>query len=259
MWANKGPHEHPDFVLSIGTGTKIEEPNAGPQSPAKEKFLTRIFQAFNWNIDAEQAWKDVINFTPPRSRERYHRINLPLDADEPKIDDISSIDHLASLMEINIAVSPDTHAFIGNLLSSMFYFSLDTVNNVGDDRYQCSGQILCRLELPREGRQALYQRMTDAGAHFVVDGRPVPCLKKMPQNAPRYKCNISFTVGDLSDLLVISLNGLTKDSWPISGLPRSLLGLMKAQGLSAAFGRIDHHRSASIIAQSSRKRTIDVV
>lgn len=56
--------DQPDLLLSIGTGTTIDSASLGPQSPAQKRFWTRIIDAFDWNLDSEQAWKEVINFTP---------------------------------------------------------------------------------------------------------------------------------------------------------------------------------------------------
>jgi hypothetical protein len=257
IWGCESQQERPDCLLSIGTGTKVENFKENLISPAKERSHTRVIAALNWNLDAEQAWKDVENFASDELRPRLHRINLPLDKDEPNIDDIAMIDFLASETESFAANNSKVQSCMDSLLASAFYFRLTRVCEQAEG-YSCAGYILCRLHLSRTSRLALYQKMLDKSAYFLVEGRPIRCLTSMPQNASRFKRQVKFTVSDLDDRLFISLNGITTKPWYISGLPCSVRDLVEAQGLFASFGRLDHwcEQEESVV---SRKRCIDVV
>ncbi|KIW00820.1 hypothetical protein, variant [Verruconis gallopava] len=245
----------PDFVLSIGTGCAAKQDviKTGPFSPAKDRFLSRIFEAFNWNIDAERAWRDIINFTPSSFHSRYHRINLAMETEEPRIDDIATIDALKEQTEKEILGGPEISSFKENLIAAMFYFRLTEVA-VDNDCYNCRGYIACRMEFSKAGRQALHRAIFDAGSYFLVNGTPVPCLKSKPVNKP-FRRSISFSVDDLDDNLYISLHRLGVSTSQLSGLPRSVRSLAEAQGLFAKFGRSDHRITHSRMSRLPQKRS----
>lgn len=224
-----------------------------PHSPAFDGFITRLVDAFNWNIDAERAWKDVMNFTPTEFRHRYHRINLPLEAKEPDIDDISTIDSLRMQTANMLLSSPIFEAFKDNLLASMFFFELQQVVEE-EDKYTCVGHILCRLNLPKPGRRALYQKLQDSSSFFVVNGHPVQCVQNIPRNLPPFRRRVKFSVDDLPNNLHIALRGWTYKPSEISGIPRSVEDLIKVQGLGATFGRADHRLVRAACSLVPRKR-----
>jgi hypothetical protein len=253
IWPDKAESQ-PDFVLSIGTGLAVKRDitRLGPFSPAMDSCFSRIRDAFSWNIDAEQAWKDIMNFTPAKYHDRYHRVNLPMDTDEPSIDDIAIIDALQEQTRTTVLDGPELISFKENLIASMFYFRPTSVTPE-EDGYVCTGVIVCRLDLSKAGRQALHRALFDAGSYFLINGSPIPCFKSKPVNKP-FRRQIKFAIDDLDDSLYISLHRQGKTQWQISGLPQSVRKLADAQGLFAQFGRSDHRTATDRTSRLPQKR-----
>jgi hypothetical protein len=221
----------PDYILSIGTGTSTEYTDWG--------FFSKFINPVERHLDGERAWSNLINSTPENLRPYYHRINLLLDTAEPDIDDVSAISDLRLQTESMLSMSAVLSSFQENLIASLFYFELQDVKTL-TNHYECTGQIICRLDLPKYGRQALYQKMKFTNAYFLVNGTPLSCVKDSQSEAPHFKYKTKFTVDHLDCILGISLNRLPSGSWKISGLPRTVREIIKSQPFDAPFGTADH-------------------
>jgi hypothetical protein len=236
LWPNRGDEGQPDYILSLGTGMSTRKLSGSGH------IFSSVSNAFDWHLDSDRAWKQIINSTLPKYRHKYHRLNLSLEIKEPQIDDTSMIDYLEdeTLSMLNDSSgSSDYNTFKDYLLSSVFYFEMQNI--IEDvDKFRCTGYIRCRLDMPKEGRQALYNKMTLMGAYFIVNGTYYPCIKTTLSTAPPYRRRIQFIVEDLNDKLFISLNRLTKESRQISGLPKPVNEILSLQGINAPFGRSDH-------------------
>ena len=233
-----GKTQQPDFFLSVGTGTTVEDDSVQKQLATKG-FIPRLVEAFNWNLDGEQAWKDFINDIPPEWRSRYHRLNLPLRTEEPLLDDVSTVEILKRRTDQEVPLYPEFVLLKDHFLSSSFYFELHDIY-YRDGGLHCTGFIFCRLALDKAGRMALYQRMEQSSAYFLINGKPLPAIQSIPTALPPYKCRVVFGVTDLDAQVHITISGLTSRLCYLSGLPNSVRALTSAQGLSAAFGRADH-------------------
>ena len=127
-----------------------------------------------------------------------------------------------------------------NWLASLFYVEIGGVVE-GENSFRCSAKILCRQQIPRDGMIALYNKLFTSGAYFLVNGNPVPSVKREPQNTPPYRCLVKFSVRDLNEKLYISLGFRCLETrWDISGLPRKVSELIAVQGFNGRFGRSDH-------------------
>jgi hypothetical protein len=235
-------------VLSIGTGWASERLSLSrPRSPG---LLARILDALDWNLSGDQQWKEFMNFIAPEHRSRFHRIDLQLETKEPRIDDVSTIDSLRLKTEAMLAGENPLLNVHHNWLASLFH-----VGDVAEDENgsQCSAMILCRQQFSRDGLKGLYNKLFESGAYFLVNGRPVPCVKKIPRNIPPYRCLVKFLIEDLNEMLYISLSlGCSTTRWDISGLPRKVSELIDVQGLNSKFGRSDHQVTNKTMAAQKR-------
>lgn len=240
LWPEKG---EPDFALSIGTGITSGTFGAikvGPQSPNKLGSFSRIVRSWKRIFEPEVAWIDFLNQVPSISRNRYHRLNIQLEGPEIGINDISSIENLQKLTTNSILNSSQITLVKDSIYASMFYFELRELPNIINGAYECKGHIYCRMNLPKYGREYLWNELFKSGAFFLILGCPTPCVSKVLKTAPPFRREITFSVPSLDELLNISLTGLTSKPTSISGFPRQLKELINAQKLYTPFGRVDH-------------------
>ena len=240
MWSDRSL---PDFVLSIGTGVSdalLSTFAAGPHSPVKEGFLTRIFKTFMRSMDGEKIWKDIYNSLPESSKSRFHRLNLTLQGAEPAIDDISSMYELQKQAVEQAQPVAFLRPALDAIYASMFYFEFEEPPVFRGDAYACIGNIYCRVRQSEAGRKKFYAKLAATSSYFLICGQPVACIERVTKCAPAFKRRLTFTLDSLDDCVRITLRGITSQSLAISGLPRRAGDIMKAQGLDAPFGRADH-------------------
>lgn len=237
LWPERG---HPDFAISIGTGTSFEEAAFEPQSPVRDRTFSRLFRALMRSFDGEKAWKDFMNATPEQHRHRYHRLNLKLAGPEPDIDDISSMQWLKSQAQNYLRTSPNLKLIRESIFASIFYFELEDIPEYKGGVYLCAGHIFCRLNLCKEGRKALYEELRQNSYYFLLDGHPIRCVESTPRGTPLYRKRIQFKMTSLSQPVSITIGGVAPPRY-ISGLPKSLTELIEQQKLDTPFGRINHH------------------
>ena len=85
----------PDFVLSLGTGTYLEE--SAPSVTADfrhvilDGFLPRLWRSFMLSLDGETTWRDLWNSLAEEHRDRYFRGNIHLEGTTIPIDDIDAM------------------------------------------------------------------------------------------------------------------------------------------------------------------------
>ncbi|KAK4960688.1 hypothetical protein LTR66_012941 [Elasticomyces elasticus] len=240
IWPDK---PEPDFALSIGTGMPEAARAAyavGPQSPVKDRFFARIMRTFMRSLDGERAWKELNNTLPVEVRKRYHRLNFPLPGQEPSLDDVTIMHELKNRTLEHLKSDVQMQLVRDSLLSLMFYFEFDEFPQHKDGRYDCAGHIFCRLDLPHEGRKALYLELQATSSYFVVLGSPVPCVETIPKCTPPFKRRIRFDLLSLDEILGVTLRGITSQPQSISGLPRNAREIVKAQRLRSPFSRTDH-------------------
>lgn len=254
VWPDRG---QPDFVLSLGTGTWASSSSlyaVSPRSPVKERFISRVFHTFMKSLDGEKAWTELRNGLPADSGTRYHRLNLHLKGKEPSIDDIGAMTRLKHEASDFLLSDGRLNFIADSLHATLFYFELEAYPMYRKGAYNCVGNIFCRLQLSRHGREALQEELCKSKAHFIVLGHPVPCTKRKEQNAPFFKRYVRFSVPDLEDIISISITGSTSRSRSISGMPKSLRELLVSQKLQSSFGRTDHVEFEKPLPQVPAKR-----
>ena len=122
LWPHK---DNPDFALSLGTGFATEPASLGLVIP---RFYTRLFKSFMRNLNGEDAWIRFHNSLDPKTRPRYHRLNVKFTGPEPSLDDAKQIPSLKAavirqLEEDKATLTP----VVDSMLASMFYFELDAL------------------------------------------------------------------------------------------------------------------------------------
>nr|OQO31369.1 hypothetical protein B0A51_03364 [Rachicladosporium sp. CCFEE 5018] len=244
MWELKNlwPSRVLDFALSIGTGVSPASTVAygtGPYSPVKDRFVARVFRTFMKSMDGERVWREIYNSLAERDKDRYHRLNLPLEGKEPDLYDVESMMDLKRQSIQWLAPETRLAATLDSIIASMFYFEVDSFDLQPDGLFRCVGNVYCRLRLNRSGREYLFTLLKSSSSYFCVNGQPTPCVEHIPKGGPPFRRAVSFSVDSLNDNLNITLLGLTSSPKSISGLPQSVEGLVKAQCLEAPFGRAD--------------------
>lgn len=255
MWPSRAS---PDFALSIGTGcadSTMTTSRLGPVSPAKDRFLTRLFRTFMNGLDGEKIWHDFYNSLPAAVRPRYQRLNLPIKGPEPGIDDVAAM-HSLKVQAANHAWKPQQMDTVMDLIyASMFYFEFEDEPIATDGSYLCTGHIFFRVHLPPEGRKELLRELLRTKSYFIVRGQPVKCVETVPRTVPLFKRRLSFELGSLDDSVGITLRGITTDAVTISGLPKSANELLTMQRLKAPFGTTDHAAVQKALPAIPKKRT----
>jgi hypothetical protein len=254
LWPTKA---YPDFALSLGTGTSSTETT--PRRRTKDRFLIRLFKNSMQSLDGEHAWMRFYNSLPLEVRKRFHRLNLHFKGAEPRLDDVDSMPTLkAQVPEAICSMDNDISAVIDAMTATIFYFELDGPPALVHGQYQATGYIFCRLDLPAEGRRYLYARLVDTASWFLVQGTPVACVESVPKGEPPFKRRIKFAVESRTDVVAISIRGITSAPRLISGFPTTLQGIIDQQQLDCPFGTVDHLVAEKALPPLPSKRPLDI-
>ncbi len=257
MWPERG---EPDFAISLGTGTEAAMTfTGGPHSPVMLGSFSRLYRSFMVALDGQKTWDELFNTLSTESRTRFHRLNIDFPGIEPSIDDVSAMASLKQQAEQHIASEARLKGIKDSMIASMFYFELEDIPKYLSGQYQCIGHVSCRLNLPQSARRRLYQQLMDSSAKFLIDGRPVSCVEVVPSLNIPFKRRLHFTLPSLTDMVYISIRGITFRPRMISGLPKSLDDLIAAQKLDAPFGRADHVQREKPLPELPRKRKRDSI
>ena len=209
------------------------------------------------SMDGDKAWHEIRNTISPESTTRLHRLNVPLDDQELGIDDVSRMDCLRQKAEAYLDSQDRLTPISDSLLAATFYFELDSPPRWVDEGFECHGSILCRLNMPPEGRRALYEHLSNECAFFVVNGRPVPATDRVPRCAPPFRKRVKLVLSHDGDTISIILRSVNRGPHQISGQPTTLEKMVKAQMLDAPFGRVDHEIAQKPLPPRPPKRQRD--
>lgn len=152
--------EHPDIVLSLGTGVNPNsrsKPLLGAKPSrwglvSEAKALAKIaIDHIQSSLNSQQTWETFLTQkNPPANlRDRYIRLNLRLDQDPPRMDDVRALHELRELTRSKYTSQRDYVKTVADrLLATCFYFVQDMeipVNEHEDDSITISGTIMCRF------------------------------------------------------------------------------------------------------------------
>jgi hypothetical protein len=250
IWDREG--KPPDFVLSLGTGSKAHN------NVAKETTLSQISQLFLPRL--MRSFMALLNGVSGNLQQRYHRLNVSFLGSEPQLDDLSCIRDLKQQTINNAEAKPtDLIRCADNMLASLFYLELERVPLFQRYTFQCKGRILCRLNAGTRALHALVVRLKESQARFYTASQEyVPCVDpKMYKNVREggaFIAEVEFEVSSMSDTIDIKIDGITQRAKSISNCPYSISDLVYNQGLHYVFGRPDHKRRAVFSERSTKRR-----
>lgn len=125
----------PDIILSVGTGVNAN--SRKPVAPKKSRFplisntraLARIaVDHIQSSLNSEQTWKNFVhhNHAPNHVRDRYIRLNLRMEQDPPRMDEVNKLHELKE-MTLSQFTRRDAEikAVADRLIATSFYFVLD--------------------------------------------------------------------------------------------------------------------------------------
>ncbi|KAI9673847.1 MAG: hypothetical protein M1822_009583 [Bathelium mastoideum] len=226
----------------------------GAHSPVRDRFFSRLYKTFMLNLDGEKAWRELVNTMAPEKRARYHRLNLSLKGPEPAIDDVAAMRMLKTAAEECMSSKSQLSSLLDSIHASIFYLELDDMPYFTGEAFHCSGHIFCRLELPRDGKDALMTQLLATSAYFLINGAPVVAVGPETKKCPLFRRRVRFEVTSLEDSLGISIRGLTSRPRSISGMPKTLNQLIHLQQLQAPFGHATHRAVQKHLPQMPLKR-----
>ncbi|KAF2633018.1 FabD/lysophospholipase-like protein [Macroventuria anomochaeta] len=239
VWPSKP--DDPDFALSLGTGTSSEE---GISSTSR--FLLRLLNCWKHGLNGQKGYDRFINSVPPKSRPRYHRLNIQFSGPEPSLDDALKIPEMKERVTRMIELEEGRMtAIFDAIIASLFYFELDGPPNLEAGEFQCSGHIYCRADLRADGLRYLYKQLQDKSSWFYIQGNPVRCVEHIPRSLPPFKRRVCFQVKLEDELISMSIRGITSTSQSISGFPTTVQHLIK----------IDHSLNEKPLPAIPRKRS----
>lgn len=244
----------PDFLLSLGTGTMLETTSSPQVSPSMwsrmlestmvGRFMRRLWKILMDSMDAQVAWVEFYNSLPLHMRHRFHRLNVQVSGLAPSLDDATKMSDLKESTAQTVALrNSAVTAVVDHMISSMFYFELDSLPRFDGRQYSCDGSICCRIDLPRDGLLYLYDQLLKTSSYFCIQGNPLRCVKSMPQSPLPFKKRITFTVNRRDEVITMSIRGITSRPRELSGFPTTLDKLISHQHLESPFGTIEHSGS----------------
>lgn len=201
--------------------------------------LPRLCRLF-WERMKDGKVKETYQGNP-----RYHRLNIQFQDKEPRLDDTESIQSLKKIANDDLSISNEVSNIAQCLVASLFYFQLDGMPERRNGRYAGSGSILCSLRSNEPGFEALFHKLRDQSAYFLLDGDVI----SLTDNTSCFDIDGNFRKRvylDSTDRFVITLKQGKSTPCNISGSPFVVSELIDAQGLrGACFGGPDHRKRAN--------------
>lgn len=261
---------HPDLVLSIGTSynSASSKQATAPQRMARWGMISHVKQLAKIAIDhiqstlnSEQTWRNYIQThpVPERLKDRYIRLNLPLENDPPKLDDVSAMTDLNEMTRSRYTSRREEMRSIADrLIATSFYFECgaDVVAEDAEGSITVTGNIFCRFA-PGSGEiralgETFRKRSTDAynqksasdetcteyNPYFVIQERRKeneawqtvigpPVVTKMMQDGQfsfgQIVIHLSNKVAETTISLCFGDQAAKPVFYPISGFPRCLV------------------------------------
>lgn len=247
--------EKPDFMMSLGTGESKPTSQFSTQNLRniwKNGAVPRLCRMFREKM-RDRKLRQAFKADP-----RYHRLDVQYEGDEPRLDDTQSIPEMRRKVVEDETLSRKVRLAARCLLTSLFYFELESLPRLVDGKYKGRGYILCSIRRRDPAFLPLFDRLSKASAHFWIDGCPemkVVDKRSFDSHGNFRKLVELNTHGKFS----IALKQGSSESWDISGSPFSVKKLVLLQGLKAVFGQPDHRKrksSGELTRPRKRLRTV---
>lgn len=236
------PKANVDLVLSVGTGTGLDDEPASPSTcpePGgvwKDGFLPRLFRSFMASLDGQKTWTELVNRLHPELRGSYFRLNVQFQGSEPQIDDVTQFDSMrASVAEQKSDCAMGVIA--DKLAASLFFFELDAVPGAN---LRCTGHILCRTGGSDDSFRSVREYIRKGDGRFLVGNKVITSANKLLDIEGGFRLPVAFTTKSLNGRFSIMLALNNRPATKISGFPTSVSALVIMQGLDSPFGHANH-------------------
>ena len=194
-------------------------------------------------LDGQNTWTEFSNAIPIEGRSKYHRLNVCFQNGEPPLDDVTVMEEMKKRAVESVRNDERLQPLLDSILSSLFYFELQSLPHFTAGEYHCFGRIYCRLKNASLPLDRLVWRLIQTEAKFVLLGRPILCVEQANiagKSYARFGKAVRFNVPSLYCKIYISLKGITARAKEISGFPMTVADLITLQSLDMPFGRCDH-------------------
>lgn len=237
--------KRPDQFVSVGTGVS-KTGDARAASTRSGRFGNNsLFQAAQhyWrdNFDGDKQFasmRHAMDVSAPGDAGEidgwFRRFNLPLDGQLPDLADANAIDSLAEAAWSYFESHQPIQELALSSIASLFYFKLRCMPAYENGRYICYGRILCRISVRKPALDRLMQKLEEAGARFVVNGRTLLAVRSKFVSLDRsgnFSKPVCLYVSSLSDPIDMRLRLTDTQLLPISASPSSIASFVKLQRL----------------------------
>ncbi|KAI9701837.1 MAG: hypothetical protein M1836_001181 [Candelina mexicana] len=241
-------HLLPDILLSVGSGCNpamktvksTGRPRLGMVSSCKN--LCRIaVNHIESSLDSERAWNKYLEVLAPPDAQRYRfrRLNVRLDGEPPKLDDVDAMKELQDTVRKQFRKTRRIRDVARHLIASSFFFEKEKFSpGDGGEASICTGFVQCRFaprgQYTRDLGRILQESLSESHSpYFVVqelyretEAQQVIVSEDVIEHMIRQG---SFMMGQLKipisssfSTITISLSLDGHDATPISGFPREL-------------------------------------
>lgn len=241
-------HMPPDIHLSVGSGCnpaiKTLKSPGRPRLGMVSNFKTLCRIAVNHiesSLDSERAWNKYLEILTPSDADRFRfkRLNVHLDVDPPKLDDVNSMKELQETVRNQFQRDIRIREVARHLIASSFYFEKERASpGDGGEATICTGVIQCRFasrdQYSRDLGRILQESQSESHSpYFIVqelyretEAQQVVLSEDVTEHMARQG---SFMMGQLKIPISNSFSTITillcldgVDAIPISGFPRKL-------------------------------------
>ena len=230
-----------DYLLSLGTGEP--KPSSALSAMVPKRFwqnnpISRLAKLI-WEKMRDENVRQALHGHP-----RYHRLNIQFDGDEPRLDDTSRMLEVATKAGSDVTLSQAIDDIARCMVSSLFYFELDSTPRRQMGRYSGAGHILCSIRNNDPAFHVLLDRLSRHSAQFWIRRCPIDVVDKFSFDAKgNYRKRVEI---EADDNFTVTLKQDSSNACHISGSPFSISKLILQQGLTAVFGRADHRKRKSM-------------
>ncbi|KAJ9413038.1 hypothetical protein FOXG_14055 [Fusarium oxysporum f. sp. lycopersici 4287] len=229
----------PSILLSLGTGSSA--PLRKYLSIVYETFPFRVGRALWHRVSSRTSWDTLVGHRRSDSKCNLYRLDDDSEQENPLLDDVTQIDPVHQKAKEIAKGSPILPSLACSFRSALFYFQLDESHPpfFRNGRYECVGQILCRLRSPSVEYCSFMNRLWTNKATFHLEGQSVGVVEEDVYR--NFQAVIHFSTMSLEKPLPVRLiEGDTCHD--ISGSPFSIQWLVRRQKLDATFGTPEHKK-----------------
>jgi hypothetical protein len=161
LWGG-GIYEHPDILLSLGTGfnpasdqapTKTTQRRRRPFEEVRMLF-SLVKNHFEDSLDCEKTWKDYVAPLQDAHHPHFVRFNIPLSNNPPALDDVHRMKQLQEEVRAQLYKdSTHVHRVAMQLVATSFYFETTRAQQLTENVATISGTSFMSTATPVADRE----------------------------------------------------------------------------------------------------------